>query len=550
MNFIENESATKLRGGYYTDLDIALFLTEWVLEISPARILEPSCGDGVFIESIRKSGKPFPKSIKAFEIDSVEAKKALSRATLLNNVTTDILEKDFIEWAYLKLPRPLNFDAVVGNPPFIRYQYLDDGHQVLMQKAFEYFKLPFTKHTNAWVAFVILSLAHLRAGGRLAMVVPSELLHVLHAQSLRDYLAEHCSKILIIDPEELWFTNALQGVVLLLAEKKEEGASKGQGIAITKVREREFLKGKPSAYFNSACYSNGEVVKGKWMSALLTQKERDLLKEVYKHPSVHKFEEIADVDVGIVTGANKFFLVSDEVIEEFGLSPWAHPMFGRSEHARGVVYDRKTHKENKKAGLPANFLWFDSTEITALPKKVQEYIRKGEEEGLHLRYKCRIRSPWYKVPSVYTSPVGMLKRCHGYPRLILNKAEAFTTDTAYRITVKGVVSEHLVFSFVNSLTALSAELEGRHYGGGVLELVPSEIERVLVPIAQPAPDSLERLDYEIRHGASADDVLLRQDSYVLKEIGLDKDERRTLNTAWARLRDRRQRVPTTPGEGE
>jgi hypothetical protein len=33
---------------------------------------------------------------------------------------------------------------------------------------------------------------------------------------------------------------------------------------------------------------------------------------------------------------------------------------------------------------------------------------------------------------------------------------------------------------VNSLTALTAELEGRHYGGGVLELVPSEIEKLAV----------------------------------------------------------------------
>ncbi len=39
-----------------------------------------------------------------------------------------------------------------------------------------------------------------------------------------------------------------------------------------------------------------------------------------------------------------------------------------------------------------------------------------------------------------------------------------------------------MFGFLNGLTALTAELEGRHYGGGVLELVPSEIEKLLVPV--------------------------------------------------------------------
>jgi hypothetical protein len=225
-------------------------------------------------------------------------------------------------------------------------------------------------------------------------------------------------------------------------------------------------------------------------------------------------------------------------------------MFGRSEHARGVIYDGETHEENKRAGLPANFLWFRSTGFAEFPDKVKEYIRKGEGEGLHLRYKCRIRNPWYNVPSVSSSPVGMLKRCHDYPRLILNKVGAFTTDTAYRVRVNSVEGEHLVYSFVNSLTALSAEIEGRHYGGGVLELVPSEIERLLIPVVQPSVDSLERLDYEIRHGSSARQVLSLQDDYILKEIGLDKRERQCLHAAWERLRDRRQRVPSAQKEGE
>ena len=51
MQLFENASEQKLRGGYYTPPQIATFLLQWgVTNILCPDILEPSCGDGVFIE--------------------------------------------------------------------------------------------------------------------------------------------------------------------------------------------------------------------------------------------------------------------------------------------------------------------------------------------------------------------------------------------------------------------------------------------------------------------------------------------------------------------
>ena len=52
MNFKALESEQKLRGAYYTQPDIALFLARWVLEKKPKAVLEPSCGDGAFIQAV------------------------------------------------------------------------------------------------------------------------------------------------------------------------------------------------------------------------------------------------------------------------------------------------------------------------------------------------------------------------------------------------------------------------------------------------------------------------------------------------------------------
>jgi adenine-specific DNA-methyltransferase len=542
MNFIENESRTKLRGGYYTNPEIAKFLARWVFALNPQSLLEPSCGDGVFIDAINQLNTGCLQSLVACEIDPSEANKAKRRTRALHTaVNSSVLTVDFLEWSLSKIDRPFAVDGVLGNPPFVRYQYLGDAQQSRMQNVFKLFNLPFTKHTNVWVPFVLLSIADLRPGGRLAMVVPSEILHVLYAQSLRTFLASECSRILIIDPEELWFSDTLQGVVLLLAEKKTNETDKGHGVAIKQVRSRAFLNDDPAAYFANAEYSNGEVIKGKWMPALLTSKERNLLKKLSRRPGVVRFGDVADVDVGIVTGANKFFLVPNEVVDQYGLHQWARPMFGRSAHVRGVIYDEKSHDENRRAGLPANFLWFKEAELRDLPDRVRQYILKGEAEQLHRRYKCRIRTPWYGVPYVSTAPVAMLKRAHDYPRLILNRAEAYTTDTAYRVRPSRVESGQLVYSFVNSLTALTAELEGRHYGGGVLELVPSEIERLLIPITPPEPALLERLNQAIRRDGPPEKVLHMQDDVLLGQVGLGQQERELLFCAWDRLRSRRQR---------
>jgi adenine-specific DNA methylase len=374
------------------------------------------------------------------------------------------------------------------------------------------------------------------------MVVPSELLHVIHAKPLRDFLLANCSTVLVLDPQDIWFNDTLQGIVLLFAEKAE--STTVARIAVKTVRNRSELNECAQRHFVSANYISGSVMNGKWMLSLLSRSEQTLLLELASHPAIKQFKDVASVDVGIVTGANKFFLVPDSVVEEYGLQKWAHPMFGRSDHVQGVIYDNANHQANVARELPTNFIWFPKVPLSDLSDGARRYVRHGEALGLHSRFKCRVRSPWYSVPSVHTSPVGMLKRSHNFPRLVLNRLDAFTTDTAYRIESDTLSPAALVSGFVNSLTALTAELEGRHYGGGVLELVPSEIEKLLVPVAQLDRKVLTELDRAVKRRRNASDTLAAQDELVLMPLGITNTRCKILRDAWERLRDRRHRTPT------
>lgn len=545
MNFIDNETAQKLRGGYYTPVDLAVFIAKWVKEIKPKRLLEPSCGDGAFFDALAEV-RGFEKTeVLGFELEPDEATKARTRAMAVGLKNTNVLSEDFLQWAIDHFDdNNTQFDAIVGNPPFVRYQYLPEPFQACAERIFKELKLPFTKHTNAWVTFILASMNLLRPGGRLAMVVPAEIINVTHAQSLRSYLGHECSRLVIIDPEELWFSDTLQGAVILLAEKKHSQKDKAEGLGMYPVKGREFLHLDPSSVFKAPQSINGKTVQGKWTRALLDLETRELFEELTHNESVHRFEDVAKVDVGIVTGANKFFLVPDDVVKNYKLDKWAHPMFGRSEHCPGVIYDDRQHAANVAKGNPTNFLWFNESEHK-VDEAAEAYIKLGEDQSLHTRYKCSVRSPWYKVPSVYTTEIGMLKRAHHTPRLILNRIGAYTTDTAYRIRTLGVEAEKLIGCFINPLTALSAELEGRHYGGGVLELIPSEIERLLIPLPIKANVDLVDLDNAIRN-RSTHEVLSIQGKVILGSMGLSKAKQDCVLEGWRKLRDRRHRTSSEP----
>lgn len=551
VNFKDNETEEKLRGGYYTPPDIARFLTKWVLCARPESLLEPSCGDGAFLRALHGLDT---SRLRVTGVERVpgEAGKARKVAAELRARSAMVVGADFLHWAHERLDDGAKFDAVIGNPPYIRYQYLNEEDQRLSEQLFARFKLAFTKHTNAWVPFVIASIGLLAPGGRLAMVIPSELMHVLHAGSLRKFLLQESQRVLMIDPNELMFEAALQGTVLLMVEKKRTASSPSEGVAIHAAPDNSFLNGNPEQLFRAARYVNGDVLNGKWMKVLLDPQELAVFEEAMSLPCVKRFGDIAQVDVGIVTGANKFFLIDDNTVAQYGLERFVKPMFGRSEHCPGVIYDADVHEANRKRGFPTNFLAIEkNSSVSRLPKRVIEYIKLGESQRLHARYKCRIRKPWYSVPSVYGTPIGLLKRSHNYPRLIFNSLGAYTTDTAYRITPMpdGPTAEKLVYCFVNSLTALTAELEGRHYGGGVLELVPSEIEKLLVPLPAVRP-SLKKLDAAIRAGTCPLQLLKMQDDKVLTGAGLNPESGELLRRALMRIRGRRHRLLGTSTDGD
>jgi adenine-specific DNA-methyltransferase len=229
------------------------------------------------------------------------------------------------------------------------------------------------------------------------------------------------------------------------------------------------------------------------------------------------------------------------VVARHGLERWARPLLPRIRHAPGLVYTAADHGATERDGARAWLLDFAAEAPDPQSHaRAAAYLLTGEARGLPGRYKCRIRAPWFRVPGIRAGELLLSKRSHLHPRVVVNEAGVFTTDTIYRGRVlrDGLSPRSIAAGFHNSLTLLSAELEGRSFGGGVLELVPSEVGRLLAFAAPEVSGVLGRLDALARAGDS-ERLVAATDSELVRGGLVDADVMAALADARAALLARR-----------
>lgn len=110
----------KLRGGYYTPHEISEFITSWAISDTSESVLEPSCGDGSFVKALvncyKKLGatdEQIKSNVIGVEQDEIEAQKA-------SQCGASIICNDFFDYYQNNIDGRTKFDAIIGNPPYIR----------------------------------------------------------------------------------------------------------------------------------------------------------------------------------------------------------------------------------------------------------------------------------------------------------------------------------------------------------------------------------------------------------------------------------------------
>lgn len=468
----ENGSVEKLRGAVYTPPRIATTLVKWAIRAANDRVLDPACGDGVFLTAATKRlielghSQPQPAGV---DIDPQAA------------ADTNAVCDDFFAWAE-DAPK---FEAIVGNPPFIRSHLFPETSRQLAFKQMKAIGLRPSRLMSTWAPFVAVASKLLSEQGRLAFVVPEELLHVKYAAQLREFLLERFRRVIVCLPDENLFPSVQQAVVLLLCDNERTGQTGLFAATYSELTEGETFRPTPAPAWDWT---------PKWTHLFLTTPERECISSGLQELAWEPFSAYGRVQVGVVTGYNRFFIVSQQKAAELG-SDYFTPIVTKTQDLRGLELSPEIFDDLADKGRPA-YLLDTSNPIETLPDALRNYLDTGRQRGINERYKCRNRDPWYGVPSIWPADALLFRQAGEIPKLVHLSTQITATDTIHRVHWHDpALGKQHVAGFLNTWTLLFCELTGRSYGGGVLELMPGEANRLPIPPPTPSlSDIFGKLD--------------------------------------------------------
>lgn len=567
----ENATEEKLNGRYYTQFELANYVTEWVMNdnLEIRHILEPSCGDGVFLQCLGERKLQENCEILAIEIDENESILANNRINesirfnnydefaqyRINNINQGInleagckvINDDFYK-VYEESLNEQRFQAIVGNPPYIRYQYLSETQRKEQSFIIESNGMRANKLINSWVSFVVACVQMMDVNSRIGLVIPAELLQVKYAEDLRRFLMRNLQRTTIVTFEELVFEGVEQEVILLLGEKDNSHEQEHQ---LRIVQYRNVAQLINDNDLDKHEFFNVDLNESKWTKYFLKDRHIHLINNIRIDDRFLQFKDVARIEVGITTGNNDYFCVNRNQVEEYNLENVCRPLIARSVNINGIKFTMDDWHENIEKGTKTYLIDFPDIPYEEYDEGHRKYIEYGEESNQNTGYKCRIRERWYRVPSIRVSDAFFLRRNYLYPKFVLNSNEvnAVSTDTMHRVTFNNEMEKkRILLSYYNSVGLAFTEIEGRSYGGGVLEILPGEVGKIILPdlrdrelVSDTVVDELiDIIDKYCRKNSDILGILDEIDNRVLVDIiGMNMNDVIEFRNMWLTLRTRR-----------
>lgn len=489
----------KARGAYFTPPALADYVTDWAVRRASDAVLEPSCGEAAFLTSIARrlcSLGYTPASeghVQGVEIHAPSARRA-AESMRPYGIAHAIHVGDFFDFESAPI-----FDAAVGNPPYVRYQQFAGEARARAQRVALAQGVQLQGLASSWAAFVVHAASLLKSDGRLGLVLPAELLTVNYAAPVRCYLMRRFGSVRLVLFEARVFPEVLEEVVLLLAE----GQGPTNHCNVFQASDLADLLAPNATIWTPADTAD------KWVAGLIPRDAARAYQSLADGETFAPLQVWGETDLGMVTGNNRYFTMPAHEARALDLKtsellPISPPS---SRHLRGLDFTKHAWDQLSAEG-GRTYLFYPGKDPSDAALR---YIRQGEAGGVHQAYKCRVRSPWWRVPLVSVPDLFLTYMNLDTPRLVANGAGARYLNSIHGLFVRPefreLAVELLPLAALNSVTLLSAELVGRSYGGGILKIEPKEADRLLVPspllLAETA-DELRalrpQLAQQLRHG--------------------------------------------------
>lgn len=528
----------KARGAFFTPDPIASFVVDWAIRSADDSVLEPSCGEAAFlthaVAALRALDPKIPPRVSGVEIHAPSAAEA-RRLVIDAGGDPDITVSDF----FLTAPTG-SYSAVIGNPPYIRYQDFSGEVRLRSREAALKAGVNLSGLASSWAAFTVHSALMLRKGGRLGLVVPAELLSVNYAAEVRRFLLDRFARIDLVLFTERVFPDAQEDVVLLLADGFDDGSARHMSI---------YQAQNAAALSDTLAATTWTPTdpSGKWTPSLLNARALGAYNTLAAagFTTLHAWGETT---LGMVTGNNRYFTMSPQDAKDRGIpqSELLKLSPPGSSHLRGLMLSDDAWRELGKSGS-ATLLFRPGTNPS---DAALAYISAGETANVNKAYKCRVRKTWWQVPLVKPADLFLTYMNADTPRITTNAAKALHLNSVHGVYLfdehRVLGCELLPVAALTSMTLVGAETVGRAYGGGMLKIEPREADRLPVPSAEvvaAARDKLialrPQLGSRLRSGRLVEAAELVDDVLLIGELGMSRSDARALRDQYVELSARR-----------
>lgn len=455
------------------------------------RFFDPAFGTGAFYSAARKVfQKNQIKEALGFEIDPHYGTPA---ASLWEDDGVGLELTDFTR----EKPSP-RFNLIICNPPYVRHHHLEKLEKARLQRCvLDASGMRLSGLAGLYCYFMGLSHAWMADNAIAGWLIPSEFMDVNYGQTVKRYLLHRVTLLRIhrFDPNDVQFTDALVSSAIVWLRNTSPprdhavtfsfGGSLINPKVSRSVSAKELLREPKWTRFPAADTRTGEVV-----------------------PTLSDFFQIKR---GIATGCNDFFILEANEVAALGLPREAfHPIL---PSPRYLTKDEIDAEEDGNPIIERRLLLLDTRipedEIKSRFPALWRYLEAGKARGVHERYLCRHRSPWYVQDKRAPAPIictymGRGEAKSGRPpfRFIRNRSCA-TVANVYLMMyptriLEGALKRDsaLIDRIWQALNAIPPEQligEGRVYGGGLHKLEPKELANVNgLAIAGLVPDFRQR----------------------------------------------------------
>jgi hypothetical protein len=427
------------------------------------------------------------------------------------------------------------FDAILSNPPYIRHHRLKGELRDSARRSARRAGIDLPERADAWAYFVAHLLTFLSEDGRMGLLLPGSVLHAGYADPVLEAVEALGAFTRLIRVRELLFPGVQERTVVLLIDRGRRGAA-------VEYREVADLRGlrkliDPAKRSHSPGRRRDAAPQERFRH-LLSAGVQALWAELTAQPEVTRLGDVADVHIGVVTGANAFFLRTPAETRRLGGSNRRWPVVVTSSKwlERPLWTTREIDAVDER---PSRLMVIEPG--THVGKRLRASIGAAEKAGLHQRSHCRNRTPWYALTEHESPDLFLPYMGAAAPRLIVNVAGSTCTNAIHRVTLRPGAPSSAALAAVSwtSLYRLSAELAGRHYGGGVLKLEIGEAAQLRIASIPGAAQVLREIGARLSAGGPRAAIAYADRAVLNDRLGLSTKDLRLLRTAAVGLERRR-----------